>query len=200
MILDQMPTFDRFDFMSSIKLKMECNDKGMYAFISWKWINPLVEWIGNRKCLEIMAGAGYLSYALREKNISVIATDDMSWHEKMKWELVTKVEKLTANQAIFKYGKQVDIVIMGWPYMDDFAFKALRYLHRINPNALMMYIGESIEGCTADYNFFQHFDVINDHKFNKVKINYEQFLGIHDQPYLGRYKSKKKKQSYGYNN
>jgi hypothetical protein len=196
MILDSMPFtggFGHYDhFIENIKLKMKCNEKGMYTYVSWKWINPFVEWIAGRKCLEIMAGAGYLSYALREKGVSVIATDNMSWHKKGEWNLVTDVEKLTANKAIAKYGKKVDIVIMGWPYMDDFAFKALRNLYYVNPKALMVYIGESCGGCTADDKFFNHFDHISDLEFERVCSNYEQFTGMHDYPYLGRYKPNEK--------
>jgi hypothetical protein len=196
MILDSMPFTGGFgnygNFMENIKLKDECNKKGMFTYVSWRWINPFAEWIGDRKCLEVMAGAGYLSYALREKGVSVIATDNMSWHETTKWKLVTDVEKRSANRAIAKYGKKVDIVIMGWPYMDAFAFKALRCLHYVNPKALMVYIGESCGGCTADDSFFNHFEHISDLDFERVSSNFEQFTGMHDYPYLGRYKTNQK--------
>jgi hypothetical protein len=192
MIHDTMPRFGEFDFIEGLMLKDECNQKGMYTFVSWKWINPFVEWIGGRKCLEIMAGAGYLSYALRQKNVDIISTDNMSWHEKGKWSLVTEVEKCTANQAIRKYGKKVDIVIMGWPYMDDYAYKALKLLYYVNPKALMVYIGESWGGCTADDNFFNHFEHVSDLEFEKVSSKFEQFAGMHDYPYLGRYKQNQK--------
>lgn len=51
-----------------------------FILISKDWIKPFAEWIGQRKCLEIMAGHGMLSKALRDEGVNVIAvTDDFSW-------------------------------------------------------------------------------------------------------------------------
>ena len=43
---------------------------------------------------------------------------------------------------------------MSWPYMDDTCYKAYKMMKEINPNCLMIYIGESIGGCTACDEFF----------------------------------------------
>ena len=51
--------------------------QGMFAFVSWKWVEPLAKWIGNRRCLEIMAGRGWWSHGLRQKGVDVIATKNV---------------------------------------------------------------------------------------------------------------------------
>jgi hypothetical protein len=167
-------------------------DAGMYAFVSWKWVDPFVYWLGDFKVLEVMAGAGWLSYALREKGVDVIATDNFSWGKKKPtWKRVTKVEKLNCINAVKKYGKDIDVLIMSWPYMDDFAFKTIRELHEINPKAVVVYIGEGHGGCTANDNFFHHWDeIVDDVIFNEIKPHFQRWDGLHDHIELGKYKDR----------
>lgn len=172
-------------------LKEKFNYIGMFCFVSWKWINPFAEWIGERKVLEVMAGRGWLSHGLREKGIDVIATDDMSWHKELqfqKWnDLVTEVENLDAVESVRKYGKSIDILVMAWPYMDNTAYQVIKELHKINPDALVVYCGEW-GGCTADDAFIDHFKRVSDENFSEnVSRNYQSWSGIHDRLYLGRY-------------
>src|SRR4051812_12164581 len=49
-------SYDMLGHSKEFVLKEAFNAAGMYGFVSWKWIDPLVKWIGNRKCLEVMAG------------------------------------------------------------------------------------------------------------------------------------------------
>lgn len=187
---------DRFGYdLGAIKrsstafdLKGQWNRKGMFAFVAWEWVIPFVEWIAGRKCLEIMAGCGWLGKALREKNVDIIVTDDMSWHKTPEWKLVTEVENLEASEAVKKYGKDIEIIIISWPYMNDHAYKAIKELNYINTNCLIVYIGECEGGCTASENFFNHFLYLNDDKFDKATENFHSWWGIHDQLHLGRYK------------
>lgn len=180
--------YDPVDTTKNLQYKFACNDAGMYAHVSWKWVIPFASWISERKCLEVMAGAGHLSFALKKLGINIITTDDLSWQELKKWTPVTEIEQLTANKAIRKYGKDVDIVIMAWPYMDSYAYQALKMLYIVNPNALVIYIGEGEGGCTADDRFFEHWDEIEDERLKEAQTKYERFFGMHDRIELGRYK------------
>jgi hypothetical protein len=174
--------------MNEIQERYEWNKKGMFAFISKEWIKPFSKWIGKRACLEVMAGAGHLSKALREFGINVIATDDYSWPKKNDWEFVTEVIEMEAVKAVIKYGKQSDIIIMSWPYMDSTAFKVLQAMHVINPHAILIYIGEWHGGCTADDEFFRHFSEIDDMEFTKAVSNFRSWEAIHDYVYQGKWK------------
>jgi hypothetical protein len=190
-IPDEMPKFKKFDF-DGFTMREEYLKEGMFAFVSWKWVNPFAEWINNRKCLEVMAGRGILSLALRQKGIDIIATDDFSWSEMdafKKWKTtVTEVERLDAVESVVKYGEYIDILIMSWPYMDDTAYKVIRKLNEANPHALVVYIGEGYGGCTANDDFFEHFNEIDDESFKVVVKNFERWFGLHDSPRLGKYK------------
>lgn len=179
--------------MKEMILKEKFNLMGMFCFVSWKWITPFSEWIGDRKCLEVMAGRGWLSHGLREKGIDIIATDDFSWHKSdrfVKWnDLVTDVEELDAVESVKKYGEDIDVLIMAWAYMDDVAFRVIKELHEVNPKALVVFCGEDRHGCTADDNFFDKFEEIEEDSFyDGVAQHYETWNSLHDRLMLGRYK------------
>lgn len=175
------------------KKKHELQTQGMYAHVNWEWVLPFVEWIGDRKVLEVMSGAGYLAKALREKGVDIIATDSRKWEAHMRiyrkevWPICTHIEKISANNAIRKYGRNSDIVIISWPYMDPSAYHAIRTLHTVNPKAQVVYVGEW-GGCTANGDFLDHFDPIQDDEFDKVADRYKTWYGLYDRMYLGKYK------------
>jgi len=71
---------------------------------------------------------------------------------------------------------------------DDTAYRVIKELNKVNPDAKIVYIGEGKYGCTADENFFDHFEMIyDDEKFTVVVEEFEQWNGIHDYPRLGKF-------------
>ena len=162
---------------------------GMFAFVSWEWVNPLAEWLKGKRVLEIMAGAGWLARALQEKGIAVIATDDHSWPKARAWKLQTEVEALDALAAIQKYADQTDILLISWPYMDPTAFLSLQAWAKLKPGALVIYIGEGDGGCTADFQFFEHFEDVEDRDFEQASRKYVAWWGMHDYLTLGKYRT-----------
>lgn len=194
-IPNEIPKFtNRFD-PASYTARDKYIEEGMFGFVSWKWVNPFVEWVNNRKCLEVMAGRGILSRALRQKGVDIVATDDFSWANNengkfRKWnDTVTEVENMDAIESVETYGRDIDILIMSWPYMDDTAYKVIKKFNEVNPEGLIVYIGESWGGCTADDEFFEHFQEIeDDEKFNLVNESFERWNGLHDYPCLGKFK------------
>lgn len=173
--------------LSRIILREEWIEKGMFAFVSHRWVKPFADWIGKRQVLEVMAGAGWLARALREYKIDVIATDDYSWHKKRDWKMQTDVEEIQAADAITKYGKKADILIISWPHMDSAAYEAIKLMIEVNPETLVVYIGEDEGGCTADTLFFEHFSEIWDEQFKKAAELFQRWPGMHDYIKLGKY-------------
>lgn len=170
-------------------LRYKTIDKIGFSLVCKEWIKPLAEWIGNKRCLEVMAGCGSLSYALKEEEVNVVATDDFSWGEngrtnkcwnenKNYW---TDIENLDAIESVNKYGKDIDIIFMSWAFMDDTAYRVLKTMREINPNCVIVYIGEGIGGCTADDEFYENIkEITDDEKFNIINLYYPRWCGIHD--------------------
>ena len=45
----------------SLNIRSQLQGLCGYCLLAYDWIGPLAEWIGQRKCLEIMCGSGALS-------------------------------------------------------------------------------------------------------------------------------------------
>jgi len=159
-----------------------------FSLMSLDWIIPLSKWIGSRKCLEVMSGTGSLSFALQQQGINIMATDDFSWTGEDNWNQSknywTNIEGIDAIEAVKKYGKDVNVIIMSWPYMDDIAHKVLQEMREVNSFCTMIFIGEGYGGCTASDEFFDNIVEIEDESFNDAVKEYKQWWGIHDYPQL----------------
>ena len=181
-------SFDIDQDLREFKERDKWIDVGMFAFVSWDWVEPLVQWLKGRRVLEVMAGAGWLARALREKGIEMIATDNGSWPNARGWALQTEVEELDAIAAIQKYAAKTDILLMSWPYMDDIAYKSIKLWEKMKPGALTIYIGEWEGGCTADDKFFKHFEPVEDYTFQQVTGKFVAWWGMHDEISIGKFK------------
>lgn len=171
------------DSMSFFALRDTIIQEQGFALVSKEWIEPLAKFIGNKKCLEIMAGCGSLSYALKEQGINIIATDNFSWNVGSVWDTVNTwidIENIDCVEAINKYGADIDIIIVSWPYMDDNAYKSLLKMREINPKTMMIYIGEGQCGCTADDNFFETMKEVKNKDIDYINTKYQKWYGIHD--------------------
>ncbi|MED2737115.1 hypothetical protein [Bacillus toyonensis] len=190
-ILDSLSTEYFNNMLKEESIRKEYMKIGMFGFVSWRWIIPLSKWIGERKCLEVMAGRGWLSHALRTKGIDVIATDNFSWNRPQfiqNWtDTVTDIEKIDAIDAVEKYGSKIDILIMSWPFRNNTAYKVIKTLYEINPNVLIIYIGEGNGGSTANGDFFKSFSLIEDYEFETVASHYQSWNMIKDGLFLGKY-------------
>lgn len=173
-------------FLSSPQREDIIQEQG-YAIITEEWINPLVDWIGNRKVLEVMSGCGSLAKALQDRGVDIVATDDFSWDGLCSWNTINnywvEIENIDCLDALEKY-KDREILIMSWPYMDDTCLKVLKKMRQVNPSMLMIYIGEPKGGATACDEFFEEITVIEDKEFNKIIDVYPQWRYIYDKPYL----------------
>lgn len=159
-----------------------------YALISYDWVRKLAAWIGERPCLEIMAGSGALSFALAQCGVNIIPTDDGTWSEQApEWfaHPWMHVECIDCRTALQRYAVERPIVICSWPPRgDDAAIDALLQMRRINPEALMIYIGEPKDGATANDKFFKCVKLVYDEAFTQAVSDFTQFPGLHDSPYL----------------
>lgn len=153
-----------------------------FPLLTSEWMAPLANWISKRKVLEIMSGCGALSKALIQSEIDIIPTDSMEWERKWN-QMWCDVEKIDCIDAIEKY-KDRDLVIMSWcPLNSDLDSKCLLKMREVNPNMLMLVIGE-MNGCTGSTDFWNNMHIVNDNEFNKINELYQSWLFIHDRVFL----------------
>ena len=185
---------------------------GGFSLVAYDWVRLLKETIiKDSKCLEIMSGSGMLAKALKDVGCDVIATDNKTWGKDKRSRRVdwfenpfTEIEEIDCIDAIDKYGKEVDFVIVSWAYMDDTCYRALLKMREVNPNCIMIYIGEYGD-CCADENFTEaavdFYDSLYEYQNNqldkivdnleemcesldKIRELYRNWWGIHDDIYL----------------
>jgi len=157
--------------------------RGVIGFVSptLEWTRALKNIIQNRKVLEVGAGTGLVAKYLDAVGVDIIATDDYSWYENDEvgegWKLYYDVEKIDFKDAIGKY--RADFLLLCWPmYGNSLAKEAAEFFTELNPNGLIIYIGEGLDGCTADDEFHNGIEEVND--LREVNVVYPQWTGLHD--------------------
>ena len=175
-------SFDNW-FMKVYEAREKLTKKGLWTVIDQKWTKILADWIGDRKCIEIMAGAGWLAKALSESGIDIVATDNDSWTNKAHTELekVYLIECLDAVEAVSSNYKDRDILIVSWPpYNDDTICEVCEKWGTKKP---IVYIGEGEGGCNAPDDFWKRFKKIK----NTPDIPMVSWDGIHDYVTIGKW-------------
>lgn len=155
-----------------------------YTQITKLFAYNLAQFIGDKKCLEIMAGKGCLSYALKQYDIDIIPTDNYNW-DCQRLNQWLDVEELNCLDAIEKYGKDVDYIIIGWtPYGDPIIEEVFNKIKEVNPDLEIIFIGEDVGGCTGTDDMFDNIEYIRDERFDIVELSYFTWDGLHDRPML----------------
>ena len=151
-----------------------------FSLISMDWIRILSKLLLGYKSLEIMAGSGMLSKALSDCGCDVYPTDDLSWSD---WQMWMEPEKIDCIEAIKKYGKDMDYILLSWSEMNDMAYQSLITMRQVNPMLKMIYIGEFGWAC-ADENFTFSAKILKNPIIDEVNKVYKRWAGIHDYVFL----------------
>lgn len=147
-----------------------------FPLITKTWINILADYLCGETCVEIMAGSGMLAYALREKGIHVIATDNKEWNWEYPW---IDIKEMGYQETIRCYMRNCSYLILSWPEMGENAYHALELMRKANPEAKMIYIGE-FGGCCADNKFVNEAQIVDEKWIRKINENFMHWAGIHD--------------------
>ncbi len=161
---------DRLAFAKASRIG-RCEDtlwRKLTGYGNWNWemAGLLAGRLAGARCLEIMAGNGLFSYMLREKGVSVIATDiapdKRNDYIPMRGGTYCDVEPLDALSAVRRHGKTTDILICSWPPEgEERILEAFRAFVRLRPRGKMLYVGEWKGGCSAEDSFFDSVRVID---------------------------------------
>ena len=149
----------------------------MWALVDKEWPRIFTAVIpSGAKVLEVMAGAGWLSKAMRMQNIDVVAVDSNIYGGKAP--KVTDVIVADAVNYVKENEKDYDILLCSWPTYNNSTMYEIAKAW--GAKKTIIYIGEGIGGCTADDAF--HANFVEDETYSLP-----QWSGIHDYIYIGRY-------------
>ena len=164
--------------------RSEAIARGMWAVVDKVWTKKLADWIGNRTCLEVMAGAGWLAKALSDYGVDIVATDNGEWDERHnKMVIVHEIEKISGIKAVKKYSDR-EVLIVSWPpYEEKTICKICEQWGKTKP---IVYIGEDNGGCNAPDEFFDCFCPIDP----QPDIPLMAWSGLHDYVSIGYYSAR----------
>ncbi len=155
-----------------------------FSLTSKNWVAPFASFIGDRQVLEIMSGVGVLAHALREEGKTVHATDNYTATNFDFNQLWTDIEPLDALEAIEKYGASCDVIIMSWCYTDELGYECLLKMREVNPNAVMIYIGEVAGRSTGSKSLYDNMIELEDEQIKQINQLYPTWHGVTDRLFL----------------
>jgi uncharacterized UPF0146 family protein len=151
--------------------------RSMWAIVDASWTRELAEWMDGRRCLEVMAGAGWISKALRSHGVDIVATDLDAAGKWGKRCTVDEVMPIDALAAVKNYS-DAEILLVSWPpYKNQIIERVVKEWGMERP---IVYIGEPLGGCTATEIFCRNLRV-----FKRIKI--PCWPGLQDEVAIGRY-------------
>lgn len=161
---------------------------GMWAFVNQQLCQVWQATFGPLRYLEVAAGNGFLSYGLRQAGVKVIATDSHTWlSENVTGQTpLLPVATAASATAVWRYGAQVDAVVMAWsPDRDPNDVHVLHLLRRFFPQLLFFVIGERF-GATNSQLFWQEAQFVPDRRLLALNRAMPRFDTINDRIYLMR--------------
>jgi len=170
------------NFLKYFQVREECTKNGIWAIVDDIWTRELASWIGDRKCIEVMAGAGWLSRALANHGVDIKASDNDSWIGKQHNSNLNKVFDVYKWDAIetIHLTSDYDVLLVSWPPLDSRVICDVCDAWGSGP---IVYIGEGPGGCCAPDEFWANFNEYPDYP----DFNMKSWHGIHDYVYIGEW-------------
>lgn len=172
------------EWKEQLETRSTCIQYGLWIVIADTWLKPLADWIGDRKCLEIMAGGGWLTKGLENHGVSIVATDDFSWEG--RHSMMVPLVHITAEDAVYaaRLSPEMEIMIVSWPpYSDGQGDVIVQACDAWGEKRPIVYIGETSGGCNAPDEFFDRFAIDE----SAPEIDLPQWWGIHDRLLIGKW-------------
>ena len=186
------PGTERVNHLSKVTLFRSVYTR-LYGFVALtdRFVEELAKFLKGKSVVSVMSGSCTLEKHLISRGINVVCSDTNEWAELedkhyQRWKCrCPNMLELDASEAIRQYGEKADYVLMSWPpYATPAAKKTLEAMREVNPDLIMIYIGEDAGGNCATDEFFEAADFIEDKDFEPVQNAFRSFVGMHDNIWL----------------
>lgn len=161
---------------------------GIWAAVNQQLFTTWTTLFGLKRYLEVAAGNGYVSAGLQASGNQVIATDALSWTKENATGRtpLLPVHQATATTALWRYGAQVDAVVMAWsPDHDPNDAHFLQVLRTHFPQLQFFVIGERF-GATNSRLFWSQAQFVADKRLLRLNRDFPRFDAINECVYWMR--------------
>lgn len=161
---------------------------GMWAFVQQSLFSQWTALFGTRRYLEVAAGNGYVSWGLQAAGNSVIATDSLTWQSQNVTgrRPLLPVYRAGASAALWRWGDQVDAVVMAWSPDHEWSDAAFLNLLRTRFAGLDLFVIGERNGATNSRLFWQLAQFVPDRRLLPLNRAFPRFDAINDRIYLIR--------------
>ncbi|NVY95829.1 hypothetical protein HU830_01220 [Lactobacillus sp. DCY120] len=161
---------------------------GIWALLNQPMLTCWTQEFPHYRYLELMSGNGMLSWALRQKQQTVYATDNFSWAQTSKTgrKLWTSVQKQDALTAVLEKGQQVDVILLAWsPDREEIDWQLLQAIRQLQPRPQFWLIGE-YRGVTNSQLFWDQAQLHYDRRIAQINRYYPSLDLIKDHLFVIR--------------
>ena len=186
-----------YSYQDVYTLRDEYIRKIGFPIYTQETVDTLIEYLDNKKVLEVGSGSGFLAKILSLSGINMTAVDNkasvyiMGEIEDTHWGCVYKndfnndaIQHLKIYNAFHPSPPSYDVVMMCWPdYRSNFASDIAKL---IIPGQTLIYQGEGSGGCTGNEEFHDlvmhspNLFKLQEEISDKLNETHAQFSGIHD--------------------
>lgn len=189
------PGSERVNHLSKVTLFRSVYTR-LYGFVALtdRFVEELAKFLKGKSVVSVMSGSCTLEKHLIDHGVTVICSDTDEWAKQddpyyRKWctwkRKCPNMLELDASEAIRQYGEKADYVLMSWPpHATPAAKETLEAMREVNPDLIMIYIGEDAGGNCANDEFFDIARNIEDKTFAPVQNAFRSFAGMHDSIWL----------------
>lgn len=140
--------------------------KGIYCFYSRALVRRLAVIVGDRTCLEIAAGDGTLAAFLAAEGVDVVATDDHSWADAVRYP--DHVQRQPAAAALRAHRPQV--VICSWPPAGNSFERLVFTTPSVQTYVVITTRHEASAGDWTAYRAQRGFDLVDDRRLGRLVL------------------------------
>ena len=142
-----------------------------WASMSYGFVAALAEFIGERKALELGAGKGYLTAALRAGGVDIIGVDILQARGEYGYYFYDEVVDMDIVEAVERY--PADALILAWPSHpdEDRDCWSARALERFKGEHVIV-IGDPFHCGTRDFRL----GLDAGYELEDVDLRYESFI------------------------
>ena len=161
-------------------------DIGIYGKITKNIIKDLSKDMQGKIVADVCAGNGWYDLLLNSEGVNITGYDIGDIDFNNEYNKLSNYNRSLYYQvypiyqcdgSLIPKNSDIDIIFMSWPpYDDDFAYNTLINMHHHQD---LIYIGEDIEGCTANDKFFKY--LYDNYVLDHTIESYKSFNGLHDE-------------------